>query len=67
MDRLKIWVKGLLIEIIVSLVELMGTLSKPVAVPERNKLHKLIISCLEISSKNKEFAKFPERRERSDF
>ena len=34
----------LLIEIIVSLIKLMGTLSKPVAVPERNELHKLITS-----------------------
>lgn len=38
-DWLKIWVKGPLIEIIVSLVKLAGTLSKSEAVPERKELH----------------------------
>ena len=38
-DWLKIWVKGPVIEIIVSLNKLMGTLSKCEAVPERKELH----------------------------
>ena len=41
----------------------MGTLSKPVAVPECKELHKFITSCSEKSSKNKEFTKYPERKE----
>ena len=38
-DWLKTWVKGPLIETIVSLIKLMGTLSKSEAVPERKELH----------------------------
>ena len=56
----------MLMAIIVSLIKLMKTLLTPVAVPGHKELHKLITSCSEISSKNKGFTKFPERKERSD-
>lgn len=45
MDWLKIWVKGLLLEIIVSLIKLMGALSNPETVPERKELNKWITTC----------------------
>ena len=66
-DRLKIWVKGLLIEIIVSLIKLMGTLSKPMAVPECKERHKLITSCSEISSNLENSPNFQKEKNNKTF
>lgn len=56
-DKLEIWVKGLLIEEIVSLKRLMEILSKLVPYPERKVLQILTTSCLKISGPHRAASK----------
>ena len=56
-DKLEIWVKGLLIEEIVSLKRLMEILSKLVPYPECKVLQILTNSCLKISGPHRAASK----------
>ena len=65
--KLKTWVKGLLIEVKISLIRLVEILSKLLALLDRKVLQILTTSCSETLSKYKELIKSSERKWRCDF